>query len=80
VTNISIELMPSLLAEAQRIADAEGVVLDQLVNSALGEKLSAMQTDAYFAERRKRADVVQALAVLERIGVGAPPVPGDEVR
>jgi hypothetical protein len=74
-----LRLQPSLLAEARKVAEAEGVALNQLINVALAEKLSALRTASYFAERAARADIPEALRILDRAGVGRPPVKGDEL-
>lgn len=75
---VSVRLQPSLLAELRKAAQAEGVAVDQLINVAVAEKLSALRTEAYFAERAARADVSRAKAILGRAGVGNRPDAGDE--
>ncbi|WP_322778888.1 toxin-antitoxin system HicB family antitoxin [Frankia sp. Cas4] len=77
-SNFALRLQPSLLAEARKVAEAEGVALNQLINVAVAEKLSALRTEEYFWERAARADTPGALAILERAGVGNPPDDGDE--
>lgn len=78
-SNFALRLQPSLLDEARKLAISEGVALNQLINVALAEKLAAMRTRSYFAERAARADVPKALAILKRTGVGNPPMKGDEM-
>lgn len=78
-SNVSLRLQPSLLEEAKRIAEAEGVALNQLINVAVAEKISALRTEDFFRERASRADVSEAKRILRRIGRGNPPVPGDEL-
>ena len=78
-SNFALRLQPSLIGEARKVAEAEGVALNQLINVALAEKLSALRTESYFEERAKRADVAKAIGILEGAGVGNPPVPGDEL-
>jgi hypothetical protein len=78
-SNVSLRLQPSLLEEAKRIAEAEGVALNQLINVAVAEKISALRTEDFFRERASRANVAEAKRILRRIGRGNPPVPGDEV-
>ena len=58
---------------------AEGVALNQLINVAVTEKLSALRTADYFTARAARADIPKALKVLKRAGVGKPPIKGDEL-
>jgi hypothetical protein len=37
-----------------------------------------LRTEEYFRERAARADVPQALTILDRAGAGNPPAEGDE--
>jgi hypothetical protein len=78
-SNFALRLQPSLLDEARKLAEAEGVALNQLINVAVAEKVSALRTESYIAERATRADVPKALRVLKRAGVGRPPMKGDEM-
>jgi hypothetical protein len=78
-SNFALRLQPSLLDEARKLAESEGVALNQLINVALAEKISALRTEGYFAERIRRANPDRAARVLSRIGKGNPPMPGDEL-
>jgi hypothetical protein len=53
--------------------------LNQLINVAVAEKVSALRTESYIAERAARADIPKALRILKRAGVGRRPVKGDEL-
>ena len=77
--NFALRLQPSLLTEARKVAEAEGVALNQLINVAVAEKLSALRTEDYFTTRAARADVPKALKILKRAGVGKAPMKGDEL-
>jgi hypothetical protein len=77
-SNFALRLQPSLLDEARQAAEAEGVALNQLINVAVAEKLSALRTEKYFMERASRASAPKALNVLKRAGVGNPPAKGDK--
>jgi len=72
-------LRPSLIDEARKIAEAEGVGLNQLVNAALAEKPSATRTESYFREQAARADIARAIEILKKAGAGNPMLPGDEI-
>lgn len=78
-SNFALRLQPSLLDEARKLAETEGVALNQLINVAVAEKLSALRTEAYFAERAKRGNPKRALQILKRAGVGKKPMKGDEL-
>jgi hypothetical protein len=56
------------------------VALNQLINVAVAEKLSALLTEKYFTERARRASIPKALGILNRAGVGNPPAKGDKMR
>jgi hypothetical protein len=78
-SNFALRLQPSLFEEARRAAEAEGVALNQLINVAVAEKLSALRTASFFAERAQRADIPRAIELLQRSGSGNAPVEGDEL-
>ena len=75
-SNFALRLQPSLLEEARKLAEAEGVPLNQLINLAVAEK--ELRTESYIAERAARANIPEALSILRRAGVGRRPVKGDE--
>jgi hypothetical protein len=77
-SNFALRLQPSLMEEARKVAEMEGVALNQFINVAVAEKLSALRTERYFAERAARANIPEALRVLSRAGKGQQPVAGDE--
>ena len=79
-SNVALRLQSSLLAEAKRVSEAEGVALNQFINVAVAEKLSALRTEEYFRERGNRGNVVKAKRLLKRAGRGKPPLPGDELQ
>ena len=78
-SNFALRLQPSLLDEARKAAQAEGVALNQLINVAVAEKVSTLRTEDYFRERASRADRGAALRALRHAGKDNPPVPGDEL-
>jgi len=78
-SNFALRLQPSLLDELRKAAEAEGVALNQLINVAVAEKVSALRTEDYFRERGRRADRAETLRILERAGKGNPPMKGDEL-
>jgi hypothetical protein len=78
-SNVALRLQESLLDEARKVSETEGVALNQFINVAVAEKLSALRTEDYFRERASRADVAKAKKLLKRAGRGRPPLPGDEI-
>lgn len=78
-SNFALRLQPARLEEARRLAESEGVALNQLINVAVAEKLSALRTGKYIPERAAHADIPNALESLKRAGVGRTPMRGDEL-
>ena len=78
-SKFALRIQPSLLEEARKVAKAEGVALNQLINVAVAEKLSALRTESYFAERAARANMLAALEILRRAGTGNPRMKGDKL-
>src|ERR1017187_2246261 len=78
-SNVALRLQESILEEARRVSETEGVALNQFINVAVAEKLSALRTEGYFREHGQRGDVARAKRLLKRAGRGNPPVAGDEV-
>jgi len=79
-SNFALRLQPSVLEEARKLAESEGVALNQLINVAVAEKLSALRTEDYFSRRAAGANVPNALKILKRAGAGNPPMRGDELQ
>jgi hypothetical protein len=78
-SNVALRLQESILEEARRVSESEGVALNQFINVAVAEKLSALRTEEYFRLRGERGDVAKTKRLLKRAGRGNPPVHGDEV-
>lgn len=78
-SNVALRLQPSLYQEAQKVAESEGVALNQFINVAVAEKLSALRTEDYFRERAQKASSARAKQILKKAGKGRPPAPGDEL-
>ncbi len=55
-SNFALMLQPSLLDEARKLAEAEGVALNQLINVAVAEKVSALRTESYGEERERSSN------------------------
>jgi hypothetical protein len=78
-SNFALRVPHTLLAEARKAAESEGVALNQLITLALAEKVSAMRTEEYFEERARRANPAEVRRILARVGKGNPPIEGDEL-
>ncbi len=74
----ALRLPRSVKAEVERVARQDGVSMNQFVATAVAEKLAAMNTATFFAERRARADFDAFDRIMARRG-GAEPDPGDRL-
>ena len=74
-----LRLPRSVKAEVERRAKADGVSVNQFVATAVAEKLAAMNTATFFAERRSRADFKTFDRLMHRKG-GEPPREGDKLK
>ena len=54
MSSISLRLSESLHKRVRELAKKEGISINQLINSALAEKVSALMTVEYLEERAKR--------------------------
>ena len=70
--------LPRSLKEAVvRICEQEGTSLNQFVATAVAEKVTALQTARFFADRKARADFKVFDRIMKRRR-GKPPRQGDE--
>ncbi|MCX8098125.1 MAG: toxin-antitoxin system HicB family antitoxin [Casimicrobiaceae bacterium] len=72
-----LRLPRSLRAGVERMSAQDGVSINQFVAIAVAEKLATMQAEAFFAERRARADLDAFDRILNREG-GESPGPKDQ--
>ena len=56
MTTMNIKVPDSLVKQAQEMAEKEDVTLDQLVSSALAEKVAAWKTVVYLEDRGARGN------------------------
>lgn len=73
-----LRLPRSIKAEVERRAKEDRISINQFVATAVAEKLAVMNTAAFFAERRNRADF-KALDRLMRRRGGESPTPDDMI-
>ena len=78
MSTMSLRLPESLHQRARELAKEEGVSINQLIATALAEKISALDTVAYLEARASRGSREAFLAALDDVPSG-PPVPGDEL-
>jgi hypothetical protein len=75
---LSLRLPESIHRHIRDIAKAEGVSINQLISSAITEKISAIMTEEYLQKRAKRANIKDMEAVLNKVS-NRTPLEGDEL-
>ncbi|HTV80616.1 MAG TPA: hypothetical protein VMF03_20360 [Steroidobacteraceae bacterium] len=73
-----LRLPRSVKAEVERRARADGISVNQFVATAVAEKLAVMNSAAFFAERRDRADFTAFDRIMRRKR-GETPGPDDRI-
>lgn len=64
---ISLRLPDSIHRHIKDIARADGVSINLFITSAVAEKISAMETESYLAQRAKRASLAKFEAALAKV-------------
>ena len=67
MSTLSLRLPESLHRRLSEVAEREGVSINQLINSAVAEKMSALMTADYLEARAKRASRRKFDAVLAKV-------------
>ena len=73
-----LRLPRSLKAAVERLSREDRTSINQFVATAVAEKVSALQTARFFADRKARADFKAFDKIIKRRG-GKPPREGDDV-
>jgi hypothetical protein len=73
-----LRLPRSLKAAVEKLSKKDGTSINQFVVMAVAEKISAMTTAEYFAERKGRANLKAFDRIMSRKG-GEPPRPDDRL-
>ena len=77
MSTMSLRLPDSLHRRAREVAKREGTSINQLIATALAEKLSALDTVAYLEQRAASGSRKEYMRALRRVPSGKP-LPGDE--
>lgn len=72
MNTLNIQLPDSLYENLQKLADQDGVPLDQFVVLAVAEKVSALNTENYLKERANRGSRAKYENVLAKVPDVAP--------
>lgn len=74
---LSLRLPESLHRKVRELAAKESISINQLITTAVAEKMSALLTEEYLEERARRANRAAFDRILARVP-DVPPIPGDE--
>ena len=81
---LSVRLPESLHKKLAEVAEREGISINQLINSAVAEKMAALMTEEYLEARVRRGNRRKFAAVLAKVPDAEPSdsdrVPGPSIR
>lgn len=72
VATFPLRLPVSLKTAVEKVSKRDGASMNQFLVIAAAEKIAAMETERFFAERRERADDAAFLRILNRDSGEAP--------
>ena len=75
---LSLRLPESIHRHIRDIVKVEGVSINQLISSAITEKISAIMTEEYLQKRADRANIKDMESVLNKVA-DRKPLKGDEL-
>ena len=64
---LSLRMPDSLHNKIKRLSKDDKISLNQFINSAITEKLTALETEQYLSERAQRGDLNKYLKVLNKV-------------
>ncbi len=67
MSTLSLRLPESIHRKLAEVAEREGISLNQIINSAVAEKLAALMTEQYLADRAARGSERKFKAVLTKV-------------
>ncbi|HRE79702.1 MAG TPA: toxin-antitoxin system HicB family antitoxin [Opitutaceae bacterium] len=78
MSTLSLRLPNSIHKHAKRLAEEEGISINQLISVAVAEKLSAIDTEKYLTERASKGTLAKFKKVLAKVP-NSKPDKGDEL-
>jgi hypothetical protein len=72
MSTLSLRLPESIHRNLKLLAEREGISINQLINSAVAEKLAALMTEEYLAQRAARGSRRKLKTVLAKVPDAAP--------
>jgi hypothetical protein len=78
MSTLSLRLPDSLHDMARKVAKKENVSVNQLISTAVAEKISALTTETYLKDRAAKGSRKDFEDIMSRVPA-TPPDPGDEL-
>jgi hypothetical protein len=78
MSTLSLRLPDSLHDAIRQLAEDEHVSINQLISTAVAEKISALMTETYLKERARRGARQDFDDIMSRVP-DVPPDPGDDL-
>jgi uncharacterized protein (DUF1778 family) len=78
MSTLSLRIPDSLHERIRKLAQQDGVSINQFISTAAAEKVAALLTVEYLQTRADKGDKSLYLAALAKVP-DVPPVPGDEM-
>jgi hypothetical protein len=78
MSTLSLRLPNSLHEEVKKLARREGISINQLVSTAVAEKLAALMTEEHLEKRAKRGSKTRFRRVLRKVAT-VEPAPEDQL-
>lgn len=67
MSRVDVQLPDSLYKSLQKLAEQDGISIDQFIALAVAEKIAALTTEGYLQERANRGDRTKYAAVLAKV-------------
>mgnify|MGYP002782067497 CR=1 FL=1 len=67
MSQLNVQIPDSLYKNLQRLAEQDGISIDQFIATAVAEKIAALTTETYLEDLAKRGSRANYEAVLEKV-------------
>ena len=67
MSTLSLRIPDSLHERVRKLAERENISINQFISTAVAEKLSALLTEEYLAERAKRGSLTKFRRALSKV-------------
>lgn len=67
MSTLSVRMPDSLHGRIKKLSKKDNISLNQFITNAVTEKITALETEEYLAQRAKRGDVKKYMNVLKKV-------------